>query len=160
MRHGRAWLKYRRFSMNWSGFRRASATGPGLVLVLLLAPGCAREEMPKTYAVRGKVVYKNGKPLPGGDIVFISVNNPELRAYGKIEKDGTFSLLGTIAHTSKGRSQSLTGSVEGECHVNIRPGQGGGPDAPPVGGGRAAFRLQKTYKVEPMEDNEITIVVE
>jgi hypothetical protein len=146
--------------MGWSGFRRASARGPWLVLVLLLASGCAKEEMPKTYAVKGKVVYKNGKPFPGGDIVFISVRDPELRAYGAIAKDGTFTLMGTIAHTSKGRSQNLAGSVEGECHVNIRPGRGGAPDAPPVGGGKAAFTLKKTYTVEAKPENDMTIVVE
>jgi hypothetical protein len=141
-------------------FRRASAVGPWLVLALLLAPGCAKEEMPKTYAVKGKVVQKNGKPLPGGDIVFTSVSDPELRGYGRIEKDGTFT-LGTIGHTSRGRSQLLSGAVEGEFYVNIRPGGGAGDGVnPPVAAGKAAFTLKKTYKVEAKENNELTIVIE
>ena len=146
--------------MPWSSFRRASVPLTWLGLVLLLAPGCAKEEMPKTYAVKGKVVLKNGKPLPGGDIVFTSVADAELRGYGAIEKDGTFT-LGTIGHTSKGRSQLLKGAVEGDFYVNIRPGVGGGDNStPPVFAGKAAFTLKKTYKIEAKENNEITVVVE
>jgi len=146
--------------MRWSGFRRWSALGPWLVLALLWASGCAREEMPKTYAVQGKVVLKNGKPLPGGGIVFTSVADPELRGYGEIAQDGTFT-LGTIGHTSKGRSQLLQGAVEGEFYVNIRPKAGSGNTiAPPVAAGKAAFTLRKTYKVEAKENNDITVVVE
>jgi hypothetical protein len=140
--------------------RRVLSLGTGLVLVLLLASGCGKEEMPKTYAVKGKVVRKNGQPFSGGEIVFTSVTDPELRGYGVIEKDGTFT-LGTIGHTSRGRSELLTGAVEGDFYVNIRPAGGGGdPSAPPVGGGKAAFTLKKTYKVEAKENNEITVVVE
>jgi hypothetical protein len=144
--------------MSRSGFRLAISLAMWLGLVLLLAPGCAREEMPKTYAVKGKVVRKDGKPLPGGDIVFTSTTDPELRGYGIIQKDGTFT-LGTIGHTSRGGSELLKGAVEGEFYVNIRPGRGGGDD-PPIGGGKAAFTLKKTYKVEAKENNEITVVVE
>ena len=76
------------------------------------------------------------------------------------EKDGTFT-LGTIGHTSKGRSQLLSGAVEGEFYVNIRPAAGSGDDvAPPVRAGKAAFTLKKTYKVEAKESNELTIVIE
>ena len=146
--------------MPWSECRRVLAPGPWLVLVLLLAPGCAREEMPRTYAVKGKVVQKNGKPFPGGQITFTSVADPELRGYGTINKDGTFT-LGTIGHTSKGRSQLLKGAVEGDFYVNIRPGVGGGDNATPsVFAGKAAFTLKKTYKIEAKENNEITVVVE
>ena len=116
--------------------------------------------MPKTYAVKGKVVYKGGKPLPGGEIIFTSVKDPDLRGYGTIAKDGTFK-LGTIAHTSRGRSQNLDGAVEGEFRVNIRPGcGGGGGDAPPVAVGKAAFTLKKTYVIEAKEINDITVVIE
>src|SRR5438093_1419289 len=102
--------------MAWPRVRSAPALGPWLVLALLTAPGCAKEEMPKTYTVSGKVVLKNGKPLPGGDIVFTSVANPDLRGYGDIAKDGTFT-LNTIALTSNARSERLKGAVEGEFFV-------------------------------------------
>ena len=36
-------------------------------MILVVVPGCGpKEEMPKTYTVKGKVVLKNGKPLKGG----------------------------------------------------------------------------------------------
>ncbi len=145
--------------MRWSNNRRAVALAPWLVLAGLLCAGCAREEMPKTYAVKGKVVQKNGKPFSGGEIVFVSVADPELRGYGIIGQDGTFT-LGTIAHTSRGRSQNLDGAVVGEFRVNIRPGRGGDGVNPPVGPGKPAFTLKKTYQVEAKENNEITVVVE
>jgi hypothetical protein len=131
------------------------------VLVLLLATGCGKEELPKTYTVKGKVVLKNGKPLTGGEIQFTSVADPELRGYGVIEKDGSFK-LSTIGHTKSGRSQLLTGNVEGECYVNIRPAGSVNPDGSgtPPGGGKPAFTLKKTYKVEPNENNDITVIVE
>src|SRR5262245_52909496 len=107
--------------MPWSAFRRVSPLGLGLALVLLLVAGCS-EAMPKTYPVKGKLVLKNGKPYTaGGQITFISVADPEHRGYGTIAKDGTFT-LDTIGHTSKGRSALLKGAVEGDFHVNIRPG--------------------------------------
>ena len=53
--------------MSRSGFRRAVVGALWLGLILVVVPGCAtKEEMPKTYAVTGKVVLKNGKPLTGG----------------------------------------------------------------------------------------------
>jgi len=136
----------------------------GAALFLLLVSGCKEEAMPPTYQVRGKVVYKNGKPYPGGEIVFTSVTDPELRGYGMIANDGTFTLA-TIAHTSRGRSQALNGAVEGDFHVNIRPGgkKSADSESPPVIGPAASgrpFTLKKTYKVEAKEVNEITVVVE
>jgi hypothetical protein len=147
--------------MHRLGIRRASALVPWLVLVFLLVPACAKEELPKTYPVKGKVVLKNGKPLSGGFITFTSVADPELRGYGEIAKDGTFT-LDTIALTSKASSSRLAGAVEGEFHVNIRPGGStdDGSGGPPVGGGKQAFTLKKTYKIEAKENNDITVVVE
>lgn len=143
------------------GFRRATCFGLWLGLLLLLVMGCGKEEMPKTYAVKGKLVGKNGKPWPNAEIVFTSVADRELRGYGVTEEDGTFT-LDTIALTKKARSERLTGAVEGEFLVNIRPGPKApiDPANPPAGRGMAAFTLKKTYKIEPKETNEITVVVE
>lgn len=130
-------------------------------MLLFLAPGCSKkEEMPKTYTVKGKVVLKNGKPLTGGFITFTSVTNDEQRAYGDIAQDGTFT-LDTVALTSKARSEKLAGAVEGEFKVTIRPAGStdDGTGGPPVGGGRPAFTLKQTYKIEA-KDNDITVVIE
>src|SRR5438132_1369513 len=149
--------------MAWSRFRRVLALGGWLVLALLLAPGCAKEEFPKTYVVKGKAVFKNGKPFPGAELItFRLVTDPEQRAYGTIEKDGTF-VLNTIALTSKARSARLPGAVEGEFLVNIRPGAGAGPldpDDMPAGRQMMGIKLKKTYKIEAKEVNDITVIVE
>lgn len=132
-----------------------------LVLAILILSGCAKEELPKTYVVKGKCVLKSGKPFKGGFITFTSVANAEHRGYGTIEKDGTFT-LDTVALRSNADSEMLPGAVEGEFFVNIRPdaGASSADGGPPVGGGKQAFTLAKKYKIEPKEVNEITIVVE
>ena len=148
--------------MSRSGLRRAVFGAVWLGLILVVVTGCAtKEEMPKTYTVTGKVVLKNGKPLTGGFITFTSVTNDEQRAYGDIAKDGTFT-LDTVALTSKARSERLAGAVEGDFKVTIRPGGSvdDGSGGPPIGGGKPAFTLKKTYKIEAKENNEITVVVE
>lgn len=147
--------------MQFIRFRRTSVLGLGLAWVLLLGLGCSKEEMPKTYAVKGKVVLRNGKPLAGGFITFASIEHPDRRAYGEIAPDGSFT-LDTVALTSKARSARLTGAVEGEFRVSIRPSGSidDGTGGPPVGNGRPAFTLKKTYKIEAKETNDLTVVVE
>ena len=148
--------------MSRSGFRSTVLGALWFGTILVGVPGCSsKEEMPKTYSVKGKVVLKNGKPLAGGFITFTSVTNDEQRAYGDIAKDGTFT-LDTVALTSKARSEKLTGAVEGEFKVTIRPAGAvdDGSGGPPIGGGRPAFTLKKRYKIEAKENNEITVVVE
>jgi hypothetical protein len=133
------------------------------LLLVLLGSGCGKEEKPKTYAVKGKVVTKDGKPFPGGFITFTSAADPEKRAYGDIAADGTFT-LDTVALTSKGGGERLAGAVEAEFRVTIRPGGSAddGTGGPPVGVGRGrpAFTLKKTYKIEAKENNDLTVVVE
>ena len=148
--------------MSRSRQRRAWLGALWFGTIFVLAPGCTNhEELPKTYAVKGKVVLKNGKPLKGGFITFTSVTSDEQRAYGDVKEDGTFT-LDTVALTSRARSERLTGAIEGDFKVTIRPagavddGKGG----PPIGGGRPAFTLKKTYKIEAKENNDLTVVVE
>ncbi len=140
-------------------FLRVSVPVFCLTFALLLAPGCSTEELPKTYVVKGKCVQKSGKPLQGGFITFISIADPELRGYGEIAKDGTFA-LDTVALRKNASSEMLPGAVEGEFHVNIRPDSGSTESGPPVGGGKPAFTLKKTYQIEAKELNEITVLVE
>lgn len=117
---------------------------------MLLASGCAKDEMPKTYAVHGKVVKKDGQPFTvGGAIMFRPVSNQELQAYGELFEDGTFTLH-TLGHTKSGHARNLEGTIEGECKVLIEP---------PMGKGRP-FWLSKTYRIEPNEKNEITVVID
>ena len=148
--------------MSRTRFRRAVFGALWFGTILAVVPGCAtKEEMPKTYTVKGKVVLKNGKPLKGGFITFTSVTSDEQRAYGDIAEDGTFK-LDTVALTSRARSEKLAGAVEGEFKVTIRPAGSidDGTGGPPIGGGRPAFTLKKRYKIEAKENNDITVVVE
>lgn len=141
---------------------RVFAIGWMLALSMLLVFGCgAKEELPKTYSVKGKVVSKSGKPYVAAELTFISLADPELRGYGVTGDDGSFT-LDTIALTKSARSSKLSGAVEGEFLVNIRPGPKVpvDPADPPSGRQMIAFTLKKKYKIEPKENNEITVVVE
>ncbi|MEQ1824869.1 MAG: hypothetical protein ABL921_02955 [Pirellula sp.] len=138
-------------------FRPVWIVAPWTLLLVLM--GCSQEALPKTYVVKGKCVQKSGKPLQGGFITFTSIADPELRGYGEISKDGTFT-RDTVALRKNATSEKLAGAVEGEFHVNIRPDSGSTDGGPPIGGGKPAFTLKKTYQIEAKELNEITVIVE
>lgn len=140
---------------------RVLAFVPCLTFMIFLLPGCAKEALPKTYIVQGKVVLKNGKPLKGGTITFASVKNPEHRGYGTIDTDGTFT-LDTVALRSDASSEMLKGGVEGEFIVSVRPEIGAAEGAVPAGNSKAAqeFTLKKKYQIEAKELNELTVVFE
>ena len=133
--------------MLWLGFRRGLACRASLVLVVVLAAGCSKEEMPKTYIVQGKVIRKDGQPYKGGAIMFRSLSNRELQAYAEIFEDGTFKLH-TLGHTKQGHARKLEGTIEGEFQVSIEPP-----------GGRPAW-LKKTYHIEAKQKNDITVVAD
>jgi hypothetical protein len=106
--------------------------------------------MPTTYAVKGRVVTKDGKPYTdGAGIMFRPVSDQELQAYGAIAPDGTFT-LNTLGRTKTGRSMKLKGTIDGECKVNIEP----------VASKGNPFWLSKTYRIEPNDNNEIIVQLE
>jgi hypothetical protein len=67
---------------------------------------------PKTYPVKGRVILDHGKPLSGGTVLFQSVANPEIKASGELDADGTFEL---------GSSLGTMGTVAGEHQILILP---------------------------------------
>jgi hypothetical protein len=90
----------------------------GVVVVAL--SGCGN---PK-YPVTGKVLFKDGTPLPPGGMIFFSpadpANHTAARAY--LEEDGSF----TLSTDSEG-----DGSLVGKFRVSIKPPpQGRGEDDP------------------------------
>ncbi len=146
-----------------AALRRMTAAGPWLLLIFLLLPGCAKEELPKTYLVKGKVVHANGKPFKGGGMItFTSVDNNDRKGYGVIDGEGAFT-LNTVALRSDATSEMLNGAVVGDFYVNVRPTPGGNMDdgsgGPPVGGGKSGFTLKEKYKIEAKELNELTVTV-
>jgi hypothetical protein len=113
-------------------------------LLLLAIIGCG-PTIPRTYPVKGKVVWKGGKPVNDGRIEFRSLADEELKAIGEIERDGTFTLV-----THKG-GRTRAGAVAGQHRVVVEPDLG--PRAPPQ-----VVTLPKPYTVEPRE-NDFTIEI-
>src|SRR5213592_1553362 len=82
----------------------------GGLWLLTVCVGCGGQ--PK-YPVEGKVVFKDGTPLPGGMVVFSPVD-PAGRsgARGYIQADGTFQLS---------MDQTNDGTLEGRYRVLVVP---------------------------------------
>ena len=64
---------------------------------LVSLAGCSRggagvERSIRTYAVKGKVVFADGKPLTGGVVHFVPKKGSSDQAVGEIESDGSFQL--------------------------------------------------------------------
>jgi hypothetical protein len=95
----------RAYLISWQWIRIVA-----LALVLLGAVGCGGA---KTYPVRGKVVFKDGKALTGGTVIFEPVDkNLKVSARGDIQPDGTFRL---------GTDSDNDGAPEGGYHVLVVP---------------------------------------
>jgi hypothetical protein len=126
-----------------------------LAAALLGTAGCSapRASDPKTFAVKGKVVRKDGRPFPGGAITFRSVKNPALTANGTISaQDGTFALHTLMVEGR--RNEKLLGAPAGEYTVLIIPAMGKDQTAnPPIS-------IEKRYTVQAEDGNEFTITVE
>jgi hypothetical protein len=96
---------------------RASLHAPGslfrlavLAYILAAAGGCGSGN---TSPVRGKVVFKDGKPLTGGLVVFRPVDQKlQVSSRGDIRADGTF-ILGTY--------QEGDGAIPGKYQAAITP---------------------------------------
>jgi hypothetical protein len=110
------------------------------ILLATALPGCDNN-VPKTYPVTGKVFHKGGKPVTYGRVEFQSTLDPELRATGGIQTDGTFALTTYVG------GKSAPGAVAGQHKVLIELES------------RSAFMiLSAPYTVKP-EKNEFTFVI-
>jgi hypothetical protein len=136
--------------------------------------GCGPPEFPKTYPLSGTVLLPNGKPLQGGKIEFESVVDPDLRAFGEIEKDGTFARV----YTYKPNGREVQGVIAGEHRVRIElpdgdADEGGGRDPGEDGGGAVSRRkpplIDPRYRgfdtsglkiAVPAPENRVTIRLE
>jgi hypothetical protein len=106
--------------------RGLAAVGAAALFAVL---GCG-ESGPKTYPVKGKVVYKGGGDvarLAGGQVNFESVGEPKVTASGEIERDGAF----TVWCYLEGKDRE--GLPAGEYRVCVRPPKGD-DDGPRRGG--------------------------
>jgi hypothetical protein len=119
--------------------------GGRLLLVAAIAlvgiGGCG-SSMPKTYPAKGKVVFKGGKPVTDGRIQFQSVSDPQIKAVGEIDKDGSFFLTTYVA------DRNVRGAPAGPYRVAVeleRPTK--------------VVALPDAYTVEP-HGNDFTVVIE
>jgi hypothetical protein len=112
---------------------------------LLVTVGCG-SGLPATFAVKGKVVWKGGKPVEDGRIEFQSLSHADLKAVGEIEQDGSFTL------TTHKDGRTRQGAVAGEHRVLVEPDVG--DDERPL-----LIVLPKPHVVEPRA-NDIQIVIE
>lgn len=96
-------------------------------IVCLSAVGCGRSDFPRTYPLRGKVVLKDGRALPGGYIEFESTDEAKWRGAANIEEDGAFE--GAVASKDGKETDGLVG---GEYLVRIEPRRGDSEDRPAV----------------------------
>ncbi len=84
--------------------------------------GCG-EENPKTYPIPGRLVYTDGKPVPGATIVLRTTHREKVVvARGAVDKDGRFELT-TFA--------TKDGVIEGDHEITIIPIPGSDGDGPP-----------------------------
>jgi len=118
----------------------AVALALGVALLFAGLPGCG-SGIPKTYPVKGRVVWKGGKPVTYGRIEFQSVSQPTLTAVGRIESDGAFSL------TTHKDGKTRPGAVAGQHRVLVEPAVGD-----------SVGFLPDPYTVEPRE-NDLTIEI-
>jgi hypothetical protein len=113
-----------------------------IALILAAALGCGGRS---TYPVRGKVVFPDGTPLPGGRVIAEPTDaTHQVSARGEIQPDGTFE-LGTFTDND--------GALEGEHHVLITPPE----DLVIVEGKPRRPSIDKRFK--RFETSELKIVV-
>ncbi|MBS0203534.1 MAG: hypothetical protein JSS49_11585 [Planctomycetes bacterium] len=99
--------------------RAAAQLGVCYIVMASCVLGCGEKVKgvdPNLVKVTGKVTL-DGKPLPKGDISFVSADNPGKGYTGTIDSSGGFSLA---------YSQSAQGALPGNYKVRIAAVDGGG----------------------------------
>jgi len=98
------------------GWRALAVVGLGLIAV----GGCGRrQEGPATVPLSGKVVFTKGGSVSTlnsrtGGVEFQSVEQPDIRAYGSIEEDGSFTMASRVGESGK------PGVIPGKHRVRIK----------------------------------------
>jgi hypothetical protein len=133
---------------------RANRPLRGLLAAALLAfpVGCGRPpDMPRTYAVKGRVVYKDGTPLAGSLVEFCPAGQVIGSVTGQVGPDGLFTLT---THTDQG---AVPGAPEGQYSVTIMPKLEG--DQTKTHGARPLTVKQKVT-VKPDDSNDFSITLD
>lgn len=130
---------------------RPGAVATLLAAVCLVIAGCG--DRLETYPVSGQVHFTDGKPLPGGIVVFVSKESG-VQARARIQEDGSFE-LGTLAKDD--------GSVGGVHRVAVQPlvlGPGMAPEHPVARKYHSVTTSGIEFTVRTDGPNEFEIVVE
>jgi hypothetical protein len=126
------------------------------VLVWLVLACCAGCGGPKTYPVRGQLLWADGKPVtefPGGTVIFESTEQP-VSAQGEIQADGTFRLS---------TYQQDDGAPPGKYRVLVQQPLEEGKDRPPPRIMHQRFESFETSGLTATVErkaNEVTLTVE
>jgi hypothetical protein len=86
-----------------------------LMLGTVLLAGCGQtiSTPPPTYSVTGRVLGRDGQPLSGGVVQFVSKEQPTLNMSASISAEGNFKLQ--TLH----ENQNVAGAIQGPCEVLI-----------------------------------------
>jgi hypothetical protein len=108
-----------------------------LLLSILLVAGCSRS-YEQTAEVSGKVIY-NGKPLPGGKVIFVGARG--YMGFGMINTHGEYSLQAPLGEVQIGvDNRMLKKDATFEKYMGKKMDGGKSPklkDAPEGGSGEA-----------------------
>jgi hypothetical protein len=119
-----------------------------LLLALLPAPGCSRDEkLPPTFPVSGTVSWKGGGPLSGGQVQLVAAVDAGLTVTGTIDREGKFSVS-----TSKNRKK-VAGAPAGDYRVTVYP-----PELPDTGP-PVPVTLPRPFRVQEKE-NQLPITLD
>jgi hypothetical protein len=126
-------------------FERVALSG----LLISVAFGCKEQaDMPATYPAKGKVVFKDGKPMSGGVVQFQAEKDEGITVVGETDDNGNFSL-----QTLKGNRKKV-GAMQGTYRVIILPPQSDDHQiAPPI-------EIGETYTIAAKENVIPTFTVD
>ena len=132
--------------------RCVPARWPALAALALFAVGGCKTSMmmPKTYPVKGTVVYKDGQPLEGGQVQFEPIVATAITTAGDIKQDGTFSVR------SRSEQTTVNGAPSGVYRVTILPpASASPPDQPPL----EKYTTKRMYFVKEDDTNNFVIAI-
>jgi hypothetical protein len=122
------------------------------LLAALCAAGCGPGgAVPKTYPVKGRVTYADGRPLAGGLIEFRSADDPSLRVRGDIGPDGAFTLRTFLDDRSVPGAPAGTYTATYMSHLASDAPEQAIPPPPVV--------LPTPYTVEPRDGNDLAVTL-
>ena len=126
-------------------FALPSGLTRGSVLILAALAGCSDEygASEPTFAVTGKVVLADGKPLTAGRVTFVAKDGLKPPASGEIAADGRFAL------TTRAPND---GAIPGDYKVRVEP-------AAAVAGNAALRGLRFPVKYVDEDSSGLTVTV-